>query len=247
MKEVIVFTEGRSELIFIRELLIRTIDNNELSFECIELKAGKQLIFPYKQSSPTATVHFLIINVGNDERVLSEIKNRGSSYTNRGVEVIAIRDMYSEAYEKYSHQIDHNVIDMIRQSTESIVQVIDHCEMIHFFFAVMELEAWFLAMYRIFERIDPLLTTEYIKKVLNYDLEVDDPERTYFHPSVQVGRILELIGKNYDKKLSDVTSIMARVTAEDIQDIYIKQFCGCFIQLNNEIQKEYLESRNIVI
>jgi hypothetical protein len=244
MKKVVIFTEGRSELIFIRELLIRTIANNDLSFDCIELKAGKRLLFPYKQNSPTAKIHFLIVNVGNDERVLSEINNRGSNYTIQGMEIIGIRDMYSETYENYSHQIDQNVIGMICQSHEDIIKKMCHSEMIHFFFAIMELEAWFLAMYRIFERIDPLLTTENIKNRLNYDLENNDPEKTYFHPAVQVGQILQLAGRDYDKHQSDVSSIVSHINVADIQNVIYNNFCRCFVQLNTEIQREYLESQN---
>ena len=246
MKKVVIFTEGQAELLFVRELLIRTIDNNDLSFECFELMAGRQFPFPYEQSSPTAKIHFLIINVGTDERVLSEINDRGTKYTNQGIEIIGLRDMYSEAYKKYSNQIDQKVINMICQYHEKIIRQINHSDMIHFFFAIMELEAWFLAMYRIFERIDPSLTTENIEKKLNYDLERDDPEKTYFHPAVQVVQILQLAGRNYKKHQSDVLSIVSQINEEDIKNVISNNFCSCFVQLHSEIQREYLESQNLV-
>ncbi len=37
MRKIAVFTEGESELLFIRKLLFITINNNKLSFECVSL------------------------------------------------------------------------------------------------------------------------------------------------------------------------------------------------------------------
>lgn len=245
MKRVVIFTEGRTELIFVRELLLRIIDNNDLSFDCLELKAGKSLPFPYKQTSPTAIIHFQIISVGNDESVLSEIKNRCSNFTNQGVEIIGLRDMYSEAYKKFSNQIDQRVINDIRVSHENIVRQIAHNELIHLFFAIMEVEAWFLAMYRIFERIDASLTVENIRRQLNYDLESDDPENTYFHPAVQLSQILRLIGRDYKKHQSDVLGIVSQITEEDIRDLINTNFCSSFTPFHAELQREYLVSLNM--
>lgn len=246
MKRVVIFTEGRTELIFVRELLLRIIDNNDLSFDCLELKAGKSLPFPYKQISPTATIHFQIINVGNDESVVSEIKNRGLNFINQGVEIIGLRDMYSETYKKFSNRINQHVITTIRDSHEDVIRQIIHSEMIHLFFAIMEVEAWFLAMYRIFERIDVALTVENIRRQLNYDLENDNPENTYFHPSVQLAQILRLAGRDYKKHQSDVSSIVSQITEEDIQNLIDVNFCSSFILFHNELQREYLESRTVV-
>jgi len=247
MKKVVIFTEGQGELIFIRELLIRTIDNNDLSFECFELKADKHLSFPYKQNTPNAKIHFTIINVGNDEKVLSEIRNRSEWYTSRGVEIIGVRDLYSETYKKLSDRIDQLVIKKFQDSTQNIINQIVDKEKIHFFFAIMELEAWFLAMYKIFERIDPSLTSDNIRHQLKYNLEMDNPENSYFHPAIQLEEILGLAGKNYDKHRSEVSSIVSHITSEDVYGVIGDGFCNSFVQLHNEIQREYIESQNAVI
>jgi hypothetical protein len=242
MKRVVVFTEGQTELLFIRELLIRTINNNDLSFECLELKANRQIPFPYKLNPPTAKIHFLLINVGNDESVISEIKSRGGGYTNKGTEIIGLRDMYSGIYRKHSKQIDPHVIDMMRQSHGNIIEQMINKDLIHFYFAIMEVEAWFLAMYNIFERMDPLLTPQYIRLQLNMDLEHNDPENTYFHPASNLSQILQLAGGSYDKHLGEVLGILSHVIPTVIENLIEIGFCNSFVQFYKEIQREFFET-----
>jgi hypothetical protein len=242
MKEVVIFTEGIGELIFIRELLIRVIDNNDLSFDCIDLRDYWRLSIPYTFDNPLAKIHFQIINVGNDERVLSEIVNNSPRLIENEMEIIGIRDMFSEQYKKYSDQINIDTIDDFKASTDSVIQQLDGYERIHFFFAIMEVEAWFLSMYKIFERINASLTVENIKNKLNYDLENNDPEKTYFHPAVQLTKILQLVGINYGKHQDDYNRLVRIITAEDVQNTVEKNFCNSFIQLLGEIMRMHADS-----
>jgi len=73
MKKIAIFVEGQGEQIFIRNLLFcgDLVNLSEVSFECIDLR-GNPTPFPYR--NPNAEVHFQIVNVGNDEKVLSAIK-----------------------------------------------------------------------------------------------------------------------------------------------------------------------------
>ncbi|MEN8220838.1 MAG: hypothetical protein ABFS56_31685 [Pseudomonadota bacterium] len=76
MQKIAVFVEGQGELIFIRNLLYYLVDPAQLSFECFKLHANLQQEVPYEYKNPNAQIHFQIINVGNDERVLDVIKER---------------------------------------------------------------------------------------------------------------------------------------------------------------------------
>lgn len=242
MKEIVVFTEGVGELIFIRELLIRVIDNNELSFECLCLKGDYQLNYPYKFENPNAKINFLIINVGNDERVLSEILSRGPKYIERDVEIIGIRDIYSDQYKKYCKQINIDIINEIRTSSEILLQHIEGYERIHLIFAIMELEAWLLSFYKVFERISSDLSVENIRNQLNYDLENNDPEKTYFHPASIFSEILQLALIKYDKHQDDYEKFMSYVTVDDFQKAIDKNYCDSFYQLWKVIHQIHDES-----
>ena len=170
MKKIAVFTEGQGELIFIRHLLIQTIGYEWLSFECFELYSDRLQPVAYSFSSPNAIIHYQIINVGTDERVLSAIVDRQEKLIEQGHEIVGLRDMYSESYRKKSNQIDAKTNDFFRETFNEIVNRLSGAEHVRFFFAIMELEAWLLGMHEIFQRIDPSLTPENIEKMLGFNL-----------------------------------------------------------------------------
>jgi hypothetical protein len=123
MKKVAIFTEGQGELIFVRYLLTLTIRPDKLSFECFSLIADRLHRAPYRLSPPGAQIHFLLVNVGNDERALSAIAEREDNLVNKGYDkIIGLRDMYSEAYRKRSAVIDDSVTKSFIQEHESVIQ-----------------------------------------------------------------------------------------------------------------------------
>lgn len=95
MKKFAVFTEGQGELIFVRHLLFQIIGYEHLSVECFALRSGRLLDVPYKYETVSAKVHVMVVNVGNDEKVLSAIAGREERLVGQGYEIIGLRDMYS--------------------------------------------------------------------------------------------------------------------------------------------------------
>jgi hypothetical protein len=187
MKKIVVFTEGQGELIFVRHVLLQLIGYERLSFECFELKADRLLQVPHKHTPPNALIHHHIINVGTDERVLSAIVERYEKFVNMGFEVIGLRDMYSAEYKKKTSQVDQNINVLFRNIVDNVINGLNNSERIHFFFAIMELEAWLLGLYENFEMINPLLTVEAIRNGLGFDLQIINPETTFFQPAIQFG------------------------------------------------------------
>jgi uncharacterized protein YegL len=73
---------------------------------------------PYEYKNPNAEVHFKIINVGNDEKVLDAIEENESQLLKQGFnKIIGLRDMYSKAYRKKSKKVIDN--DVTRQFIEA--------------------------------------------------------------------------------------------------------------------------------
>ncbi len=243
MKKIVVFTEGRGELIFLRHILIKLIGLNDLSFECFSLISDELRNIPYPYINVNAPVHYLIINVGTDERVLSAIEERYEGYLSRGYEIIGLRDMYCKRYQERSPTyIAQDANDYFRNSSEEYVQRFTNPEKIHFFFSIMELEAWLLGLYCFLERLDPLLTTENINNQLGFNLEAIDPETTFYHPAIDFGRILNLANINYDKHIGQMESIVSHITLDDINRLLQRNRCSSFALLYKEIEREFYES-----
>ena len=86
MKKIAIFTEGQSEQIFIRHLLINVIGYGDLSFKCQKLYGDHLDNVPYQFASPDPKFHFLIINTCGDEKVLSVIIESVDTLRNAGFE-----------------------------------------------------------------------------------------------------------------------------------------------------------------
>jgi hypothetical protein len=147
--KIAVFVEGQGELIFVRRLLPLFIPYDMLSFQCLSISADTMSRVPYEYPNPNACLSFTIVNVGNDEKVLTEIAEREKGLVNKGYcRILAVRDMYCAAYHKLAHNIDPTVIDrFVNLHEATISDRMVHSDLISIFFAIMELEAWLLGMY----------------------------------------------------------------------------------------------------
>ena len=239
MRKFAIIAEGQSELIFIRSLLYRIMDCSKICFECLRLYAGKTKQIPFKFSNPNAEISFLIINVGQDEKVLSFIKEREQNFLRSGFEkIIGLRDMYSEEYMKMSpNLINDDISNAFINGWNSTIQDMSEPSKIKLYVAIMELEAWLLAMYHIFERINTNLSVEFIEKELGFNLTSIDPQSIFIKPSEIIDKIFQLVGSQYNKKEHDVEMICSKIEADDISNVKAKGICGTFIDFYEELSK----------
>lgn len=229
-QKIAIFLEGQGELIFTRNLLYHLNDPAKFSFECFKLHACSQQEVPYEYKNPSAEVHFKIINVGNDERVLDAIAENENKLLKQGFhKIIGLRDMYSKAYRKKSKNVIDN--EVTRQFIEAVTLVIagmNNPDKINFHFSIMELEAWWLSMYNLFAKINDQLTVNFIENNLGYNLANIEPEKKFFHPSLEIDKIFQLVESNYKKHFSDVESITSNIDSQDISDATKNNRCSCF-------------------
>lgn len=228
MSKVAIFVEGQAEQIFVRHLLLQTMDCSKVSFICLRLYAGEMIPARFDYPNPHAEMSFLIVNVGNDETVLSAIKDREKGLLEKGYEkIIALRDMYSENYCKRSPRvIDDSITKLFIDSWHSTIESMSDPAKIKMRVAIMELEAWFLGMYDIFERIDGKLTVDYIEKELGFNLADIDPQTEFFKPTEEVDRIFQLVGPPYKKSEHDVESICSQINSADLCNAFTNGRCG---------------------
>lgn len=240
MTKFAIFVEGQTELITVREFLLREF-SYVISIECRTLfKAGELKKTKYDFSNPEACIHFQIVNVGNDNAVLSRILKRAEQMWMAGFErIIGLRDMYSNAYREESpsridESLNQKFIDgannVLRKNTQFPGRIV-MC------FAIMEVEAWFLGMYEVFQRIDNRLSHEYIKQKLGIDLEQTDPEVEFFHPAVQMEEIYRLANIRYDKHEGDIEAIASVLEKNDYANLLMADKCHSFNNFYNAFKQ----------
>ena len=228
MRKVAIFTEGQSEQIFIRHLLLQVMDCSKISFRCLRLYAGRDIPAKYDYLNPNAKIHFLIVNVGQDEKVLSILKEREANLIRKGFDrIVGLRDMYSEEYSKRSNsEINNSVTMSFIDGWNSTIQKMSDPSKIRMHIAIMEIEAWFLAIYHIFERMNSILSVDYIENKLGINLADIDPQTEFFIPSEEVNRIFQLVGLQYKKKEHDIESICSKINNDDLCNAFKNGRCS---------------------
>ena len=230
MKRIAIFTEGQTELILIRYLVGIEFGWDKISIRCISLGGNKSNLAGLNLENTHSDVLFQIIDVGSDEPVLSAIKEREVDLFKGGFEkIFGLRDMYSENYlERAGRRIVPAIINQFIGNAKSTIQEMSSPNKIFFHFAIMEVEAWFLAMWAVFRRIDAILTVQYIEEKLKFRLDQVDPQVQFVNPAREVERILGLIGRKYDKKRGAVELICKKIEHSDVQAMLASERCQSF-------------------
>ncbi len=231
MKKIAIFVEGQTELIVVREYLLKWFDYQNLEIECRTLFSdGKFHSSEYDYSTPNPQFHFQIINVGNDNAVLSRILKREQYMWRAGYEkIIGLRDMYSKEYREKSTVIDESVNKQFINARSEIIQLrATQPDKIKMCFAIMETETWFLGLHEIFEKIDKQLTNDFIFNQLSINLADIDPEKDVFHPAILLERIYGLIGNNYQKHKGDIEALTHHFDRESINNLLEQDKCNSF-------------------
>lgn len=217
------FVEGLTETIFIRSLLLNVFDNSKAEILCIRLFNTSKEVPTYSISNDSATIKFLLIDVEGDSNVLSGIKEREESFFNQGYKkIIGLRDMYSDEYDNLSKKkgVNKRVISLIISKVQSEIDKMSHPTLIKLHFAIMEIEAWFMAMVDVLNRIDSQLTPDFIKSKLGFDILIIDPQTFFRTPSNELEKIYALVGKTYDKTRHCLESLMSKMQKEDFYNLH---------------------------
>lgn len=251
MRKIAIFVEGQSELIFTRELLLKCYEWQDISVECYSLFNDNDLNpVEYSFPNPDAGFYYQILNIGNDNKVLSSILKREKylfSADQSFDKIIGLRDMYSKEYrEAVRSQTIQNEVNQkfIRSHESTISEMAQNPDKINFHFAIMELEAWLLGIEDIFPSFNEGLTTEKIKEELGVDLEELDPEEEVFHPAKLISEIMALVAEGYDKKKGEVNKFMGRINKEDFNVLFESNKCKTFKQFCNLLEIDTTTNKN---
>lgn len=227
-----IFVEGQTELIFMREYLLKMFDYQNVWIECYTLfNDNNHTPTEYSFPNQNAGYYFQIINVGNDNAVLTRVLNREQYLWNSGFHMIfAVRDMYSKAYREVvqnstiSNDVNVRFIEGIRNIINTRAKRPDN---IYFHFAIMEIESWIIGIRSCFGRMHQQLTDAALTEHVKLDIHAD-PEVTYFHPSQILKEIFALAGGNYTKAACEVNAIMGNICKDDFINLSQSGKCASF-------------------
>lgn len=235
MIKTAIFVEGQSELIFTRELLLKYFEYQNVRLECFNL-LNDQDLNPTEYAFPnnSAEFYFQILNIGNDQKVISSILKREKYLfsENQGFhKIIGLRDMYSK---EYRETVKNASIDIalnqkfINTHQETIKVKSLYPDKIYFHFAIMELETWLIAISNIFERLHKDLNNELVKENIGIDLISINPENEIFHPASLIDKIFQIVGESYDKKKGEINKFLALIDRNDFLELLESEKCDSF-------------------
>ena len=201
MFKVAIFVEGQTEQIFIKELLYQIFGYQSLKVSNVR-KRGKNIFLTLEREEDSTEHHdyeFLLVDVGNDEKVTSAVLENVANMSREGFQkVLGLRDLYPNNRDQEAE---------IRRSIDRIVNRSSQSKRMKIFLAIMETEAWFLADPNLFQKINHKLTKEYILSELEYDLENIDPQIYFNHPAKIINDIYQLADLKYQKRKGDCYKI----------------------------------------
>lgn len=232
-RKIAVFVEGKAEYIFVREFLLKWYgyDGNQIGIDCVALKSNDYNKVPHPYGSSESENFYLIVNVGNDNSVLSQMKKEATKMRNNGYQLISgLRDMFCDAYHKAvkNRTIQPEISQrFIHASLQEIENDAANRDILSLHFAIMEIEAWLLGMRQTLQAIDTSLTYEYIYQQLAIDLN-NNPETCIYHPAERLNDIYKLKGKTYGKHEGDIEAILACIQKEDFCELYTSPKCSSF-------------------
>lgn len=192
MRKLAIFVEGQTEQIFVREFLKSFATQHSICIDEAVIGGKKKIrkVTMVKNEPPTQETRFyiLIYASGQDESVTSDIRDQHSSLTQNGYEkIIGLRDLYPRTIlEKPT--LEKNLQYFLPKTGIPI----------HLIFAIMEIEAWFLAEWKHFQNIDPSLTLDYIQQEFGFNPEIDNMENRP-HPAEDLDLIYQRVGRFYQK------------------------------------------------
>ena len=133
--------EGQTEQIFVERLFQEIAGYKQIYIETYKIQGrkGNRRIPSLKPSIKKEAPFFVLLyNCDCDSQVLSDIRKQHESLTNRGYEkILGLRDLYPTPLEKKQEKEKKNRDNLKDLQNKGIpISVI---------FAVMEIEAWFLA------------------------------------------------------------------------------------------------------
>ena len=226
-----VYVEGLSELLFVSDVLQKysNYDPGLCGFRCINLNADDFENLPYPiQGDESSQNYYQIVNVNNDNRVISKLNQDISGLIRSGFSIIlGLKDVYGEAYEQISggtRIVDPSVINHLYSIQAGAIKTNGSDCRLHF--AIMEYEAWMLALIGNYVESKGS-SLEELSTQLGVELTMD-PETTIYHPYSLARQIYKFFGEDYHKHGKESYSFLSSLTRDDYERLRWSGRCASF-------------------
>ena len=228
MKIVVIYSEGKSSVIFLSSLL-KTLFEYKVNIDCIKLRSDNHFSSSNlpSYSNPSAKIRFQLIDAGSDEAVLSAIKKNATRQLSLNFDfVCGLRDMYSRAYNKKSNgKINQDLFSSLIRIWQKRIGANNQIKL---FVSIMELEAWFLAFVDIIQEMGLPISFN------NNDLNKIDPEHVFYHPKTILEKIYNSTFSN--KKFSEADfaySFSSKLRLTEINNVVKSGKVSKFVELHS--------------
>lgn len=232
MDKCAIFVEGQSEQIFVRELLLRRYcwDARNIAVRCYKLQSEVFETAEYDFGDDDAEHFYQIVDVGNDNKVLSAMTKRAPKMNESGfTQIVGLRDMYCRVYREMSpHCVSRELNEEFINNANELIRDMNLSETTRLHFAIMEVETWMLAL---LEKWKGNISDEDIALYFDSQAELEN----IFHPAAVMKNITEKTGEPYEKHKTQVNSIMSNIEWQDFQDLYDSNRCPSFNRFMDDI------------
>lgn len=227
-----VYVEGQSELLFVADVLQKYsgYDPGRCGFLCINLSADdfERMSFP-QQGGEESENYYQIVNVNNDNLVLSKLRKDIPGLISNGYNVlIGLKDVFGEAYEQMMDgepHVDRAVIEEMHKAQFGVICVPEGTDC-RLHFAIMEYETWMLALIERFV-ISHGKDFAAVCEQLYIDT-AQDFEQTVYHPYPLVKKIFQACGEDYGKHGSELFSFLSTLSVDDYEELRHSGCCASF-------------------
>lgn len=233
-----VYVEGKAEMLFVADVLGKysNYDPQVVGFQCINLNSDDFEYVPYPaQGNETSETYYQIVNVNNDNRVISKLKQDIPNLVKQGYEIIiGLRDVFGADYDAICsrpQEIDRELIDEMHKVQSEQIRFEGVDTRLHF--AIMEFEAWMMAL------LDNFIVSKggkpeevFAKAGVDYK---SDFEETVYHPYHKVQKIYQEVKATYGKHEGDYYSFLRSLTKEDYEMLRNSGRCASFKSFINSL------------
>jgi len=170
MRRLAIFVEGYTELQFIERLLIEIAGKNNILIEKNQVSGGskspiKISILESPKAATSEEFYVLLMDCGGDKQVAARIRQQHKYLTEKNyTKIIGVRDVRPDFSRADVASLEVNLNKYIKTSLIPVV----------FILSVLEMEAWFLAEFNHFPKINPAITISAIEGALGFNPERDD-------------------------------------------------------------------------
>lgn len=227
-----VYVEGKSELLFVADILQKYFgyDSGRCGFRCHNLNADdlKRINNP-RLGDENSEYFYRIVNVNNDSRVVSKLREDIPDLLNQGYDVIiGLRDVFGENYDslmKGQPEINRELIERMHKAQTKALKAPEGSDC-RLHFAIMEYETWMFALMENVAQSNQASIVDICKKL---DIDwADDFELTMYHPYDYVKKVFQAFGKDYNKHESEIYSFLSTLTVDDYEHLRQSGKCASF-------------------